>query len=264
MRRTFILFLLAFNLFDLSAQSGRLRPDTNNSSFFIRMENDQRKEIDSFYVAESGTGKEYVNGSIYIPYYTRAEHKPLLFNGKETSSSLVYKGRLFSNVPLIYDTYLDQVVYGDTSIVFNNVVSKIALNPGNISRFTLYPGNDTLLFRYFSDETDPLFNLEKGFYESVYNGRCQYIIRHKSHIYKRNGIDEYSYIPEGYLSTGNNFVRITSQRQFMNLFGTASDRIRSYLREKGIRIRRADKHQVADILKFYEKAEAAGQKNIVR
>ncbi len=255
MRRAFVLILLVFDLFELSAQSVHLRPDADNSSTFVKMENEQRNIIDSIYLAETGTGKEYVNGRIYIPYYTRAEHKPLLFDGKEASASLVYKGRLFSNVPLIYDTYLDQAVYGDTSIVFNNVVSKIALNPGNISRFTLYSNHDTLFFRYFSNETDPEFNLEKGFYESVYNGRCKYIIRHKSYIYKRNGVDEYSYIPEGYISTGDNFVRIASRRQFINLFGTASDRIRNYLREKGIRIRRADKHQIADILRFYESTE---------
>lgn len=259
MRRTLVLFQLAFVLCELSAQSDHLKPDADNRALFVKMEAGQLKEIDSLYVAGTGTGREFINGRIYIPYYTRAGKKPLLFNGKEIISSLVYKDRFFSNIPLQYDTYLDQVIYGDTSIIFNDVISKIALNAGNISRFTLYADHDTLVITHFSEESGRGFNLEKGFYESVYNGRSEFIIRHKSILYKQNGIDEYSYIPESYIRVGDKFVKITSKRQFVTLFGKASDRVKHFIKEKGIRIRKADKHQIADILRFYEKSEAVNR-----
>ncbi len=44
-----------------------------------------------------------------------------------------------------------------------------------------------------------------------------------------------------------------STTQFLKLFGDRSDAIRQYMRREKIRLRKADKHQITDILKFYER-----------
>ena len=54
---------------------------------------------------------------------------------------------------------------------------------------------------------------------------------------------------------GDGFVRITSRKQFVNLFGNRSKEIKKFIKEKRIRIPRADKQQIADILRFYESIE---------
>jgi hypothetical protein len=140
-------------------------------------------------------------------------------------------------------------------MVYNDIVRQVALNRDYISRFVLYFDNDTLTFRYFSDELDPAFTLEDGFYEVVYDGKYKYLIRHKSARYKLHGMDEYSYKPSGYVMVGDGFTRITSRKQFVNLFSGKSKEINRMITEKSIKIRMADKHQIADILRFYESIE---------
>jgi hypothetical protein len=68
----------------------------------------------------------------------------------------------------------------------------------------------------------------------------------------RNGVDEYGYKPAGYVMTDAGFTRITSRKQFVNLFGSKSKEIKQFIGSNGIRIRKADKNQIKNILVFYE------------
>jgi hypothetical protein len=51
---------------------------------------------------------------------------------------------------------------------------------------------------------------------------------------------------------GEGFVLITSQKRFVNLFGDKSKEIKQFIADRRIRIARADKHQITEILRFYE------------
>jgi hypothetical protein len=243
---TGLLLLVSFRGF---SQTFQLPVNTDNSELFVRIEKDQLKDIDSLYVVESGCGSDFISGREYSVYYFRSDHKPVLFYGRERTASLVYKGRRYANLVLQYDTFLDQVIY----MVYNNWnASQVALNSDNISRFDLYFDYDTLTFRYISDAVYPSFNLDDGFYEVTYDGKCKYIIRHGSTHYKRNGVDEYDYKPTGYVMINGGFIKITSQKQFVDLFGSKSKEIKQFVVNNRIRIRRADKRQITDIITFYE------------
>jgi hypothetical protein len=255
MIKTIISGLLLLVLFEGSSQTNHLSLDTDNSEFFVRIEKEQLKFLDSLYTVETGCGKDFINGRDYVQYYPRSEHKPILYPDKEGTASLTYRGRAYRNLVLHYDTYFDQVIYGIKTTTSRDYVRQVALNSDNISQFVLYFDHDTLTFRYFSNKLDPYFNLDDGFYEVVYNGRCKYLVRHMSTHYMLNGVDEYSYDPSGYVMVGDGFVRITSRKQFVHLFGKRSKEIKQTIKERRISIRRADKHQIADILRFYESIE---------
>jgi len=252
MRKKIIAGLLLLISFEGFSQTNHLPLNDDNSDFFVRTEKEQLKYLDSLYVAETGYGSDFINGRDYIQYYFRSDQKPILHYDRERTASLIYRGRIYNNLVLQYDTYSDKVIYSDNSMVYNDIVRQVSLNNDNINRFILYFDNDTLTFRYFSDKSDPAFNLEDGFYEVVYDGTCKYLVRHKSTKYKLHGVDEYSYKPSGYVSVGDGFVRITSRKQFVNLFSGKSEEINRIIAEKRIKIRMADKHQIADILRFYE------------
>jgi hypothetical protein len=255
MLKSIISGLLVLVSFEGLTQTNHLPLNTDNSEFFVTTEKTQLKDLDSFYVAETGCGRNYINGRDYVPYYLRSEHKPLLFPERERTASLIFCGRKYSNLVLQYDTFLDQIIYGIKSTTSSDIVRQVALNSDNISRFVLYFDNDTLNFRYFSSMLDPGFNLDEGFYEVVYNSRCKYLLKHKSTHYKLNAVDEYSYEPSGFIMVNNGFVSISSRKQFVNLFGNRSKEINQYIKEKKIRLLKADKHQIADILRFYESIE---------
>jgi hypothetical protein len=255
MIKTIITGLLAFFSFEVFPQINYLPVNSDNRDLFVQTEKEQRKELDSLYVAETGSGTDFINGRDYTQYFLRSEHKPLLYSERERTASLTYCGRVYSNLVLQYDIYLDKVIYGIKTATSNDIVRRVALNSDNISRFDLCFDNDTLIFRHFSARLDQGFNLDDGFYEVVYDGRCKYLLKYKSTRYKLNGVDEYSFDLSGYVMIGEGFVRITSRKQFVGLFGYRSEVIKQYIKEKRIKINKAEKHQIADILKFYESIE---------
>jgi hypothetical protein len=68
----------------------------------------------------------------------------------------------------------------------------------------------------------------------------------------RNGVDDYDYKPIGYVMIDDGFVKITSRKKFVNLFGSKSKEIKQFIGNNRIRIGRADKYQIKNILRFYE------------
>lgn len=250
-----IILLLILGSSKVSTQTWQLTPDTDNTEFFVNLENEQHKYLDSLFADKTGTKRSFISGKNYSPYYTLSNHKPILFYGKERTASLISGGKLFRNIDLQYDTYLDILIYENKGLIFNSLAGLIALNSDYVNRFDLYFENDTLSFCYFSPAIDPAFNLEPGFYELVYDGRCKYMVKHKSTRSKVNGIEDYWYDPEGFVKVGEQYVKISSLRQFVHLFGSASVNIRQFIAKKNIRIRDAGKNQITDILRFYESIE---------
>lgn len=255
MKTILIIVLLILGSFKASAQTCHPTLDKDNTKFFVYYENEQLKHLDSLYADKTVAKQIFINGKNYSQYYTMSIHKPILFYGKERTASLISGGRLYNNVDLQYDTYLDMLIYENKRLIFNSLAGLIALNSDYIDRFDLYFENDTLSFRYFSAGIDPGFNLDPGFYELAYDGRCKYLVKHKSTRSKLNGIDDYWYDQEGFVKLGEEYVRISSLRQFINLFGSASVKIRQFIAKRNIRIRGAEKNQIADILRFYESIE---------
>jgi len=192
-----------------------------------------------------------VNGRDYIRYFFRSKDKPLLRSEEERSASLIFNNRKYEDLPLQYDMYTGEVIYTDSKLILNNKICEVALNSDNISRFDLFFKHDTMTFKYFRN--DPAFNLEEGFYEVVHDGECKYIIRHVSVLYLSDGVEKYPYTPESYIRVADQYVSSGSRKQFLMLFGDRSDEIRQYIHREKIRFRKADKNQITDILKYYER-----------
>ena len=137
----------------------------------------------------------------------RSNFKPILFIDKKHSSSITLKGKEYNDIDLNYDTYLDEVIYIDSTRAFIYMPFEVALNKDNVDCFKFYYINDTITFKYFSNEASPDFNLQDGFYEVVYDGECKYLVRHKSTTFESNGIKEYLYTSVGYVKVGNGFFK---------------------------------------------------------
>jgi len=196
--------------------------------------------------------KEFINGKEYEPYYLRSKSKPVLMPDIERTATLFTKTRKYSNLSLQYDTFLDDVIYTDTSRTINFRFPQIALNKDIVEGFNLYFDRDSMVFKYFAAPECTKENLSEGFYEIVYTGASRYIIRHTSSFYVREGLNEYKYTPENYISVGDKFFRIKSKGSLLELFGDKSDEMKKYLQMSRIKIKQADKYQFANILKFYD------------
>ena len=210
------------------------------------------------YLEKTGPARAFIDGKNYYPYYLNAKNIPLLRNEERRSARLTINGRSYENLVLKYDTYTDDIIYTDDSLIYDNRVRQVALNKYKVSSFDLIFSYDTLFFRYFSKESDSTFNLPEGFYEVARSGEVTYLIRHRSYAtkaapgYNAPSLRDYVYKPENYIRIDNDFVRITSRRQFTQLFGEHSHEINRYLQSRRINISKADKRQIIEVLRYYE------------
>lgn len=250
MSKYFIPFLFFFfSAYGIAQQSYVLneekRQDTDMSD--IRILN-----LYNLYYSKIGIVDKLINGKEYIPYYFRSKLKPLFFYGKKRTSSLKLGGRTYNQIPLQYDTYLDELIYTDTSRIYNNVVYQIALNKDPVDGFSMVFGSDSLFFRNMRNTLTSYFNLKEGFYEVVYDGRSKYIIRHQSVAIEKDAIEEYFYRKAGYVKIGDKYTKLTSARKLIKLFGDRSEEVKKYIRSSAIKLRDADKMQIAGILNYYD------------
>jgi hypothetical protein len=212
----------------------------------------QVQYIKDSYSSKVEAPKEIINGKEYESYYRQSKSKPLLFPEKQRTATLFTKTRQFNNLTLQYDTYLDDVIYTDTQRTLNYRYPQIALNKDIVEGFNLYFEDDSLIFRYFGTPECNNNNLKEGFYEVAYQGKCKFIIKHKSSLYERDGLNEYKYFHEYYISSGNTFYKITNRKSFLNLFGERSGEIKKHLHASRTKIRHAEKGQLISVLKFYD------------
>jgi hypothetical protein len=238
------------------AQNGNLLKFNSSSDLQDKNINstiDRQKEfIKNSYSEKIEAPKELINGKEYESYYTRSKNKPLLFADKSRTASIITKSRRYNNLTLQYDTFLDEVIYTDTSQTINYRFPQIALNKNIIVGFNLYFADDSLIFKYFRLPECSEKKLLEGFYEIVYEGKSKYIIKHESGFYEKEGSKEYKYSPKNYISIGDNFFKIKNRKSLLQLFGEKSRDIKKFMHISRIRFRQADKRQIESVLKFYD------------
>lgn len=240
----------------LPAQTGnklnvsRLK-DQNDTDIISQIDR-QKAYIKELYAGKIEAQKELINGKEYEPYYTRSKIKPLLFTEKPRTASIITGTRRYNNLTLQYDTFLDEMVYTDTSRTINYRFPQIALNKDIIEEIRLYFSDDSLIFKYFRKPDCTSRNLEEGFYEVVYEGKSSYIIKHTSSFYERQGLNEYKYSPKNFIRTGDKYFRIKSKGSLLRLFGERSGEVKSFLHLSRIRMKQVDKSGLVSILKYYD------------
>jgi hypothetical protein len=217
----------------------------------------QIEYIRSTYSEKLAAKNEIANGKEYISYYVQSQQKPLLYLKKKRSGTLYTTLRKYNNLDLQYDTFLDEVIFTDTTKMVNFSFPRIALNKDIVDGFSLYFVDDSMHFKYLRMPECSKKNLKEGFYEIAYTGKSQYLIRHHSSYFMREGLNEYQYSPENYISTGGDFFKITGKKSLINLFGEKAGDIKKFLHMARIRVREADKKQFISILKYYDSLNKA-------
>lgn len=210
-----------------------------------------KETLDSIYAIRTGTENAFINGTEYFSYHYRAKHKPLLRYGEERSAEIIVNGRKYDGMVLQYDTYTDEVIFSEMDNDFGKNLYHISLKRDLIGGFTLFFRTDTIRFRYFTAE-ETGGDIPPGFYEVAYEGTTGYLIRHRSVVHQRNGIDEYYYSPVGYLITPDGYRRITSGNKFSKLFGEGSEEMKEMVERQGIKLRKAGKREMIRLLQAYD------------
>ena len=154
--------------------------------------------------AQLYNGTEYVNADPTItgdPYFLGK----WIING-----SLVYNNVTYSDVPLLYDTWNDLVI----SQRYNNGVLMTLISE-KIKSFAL--GNHTFI-RVTKNATDNA-SLTAGFYELIYDGNTQVIVRHRKQIYESTSLEK-SFVESThyFVRKGGKYFAIKNKKDLFDLF----------------------------------------------
>ena len=226
------------------SNTGKKSPDPNADQQLEFLKNLYSENLEKI--------REMINGKEYEPYYVRSDVKPLLLPEKKRRASLSTKTRLFENLTLEYDTFLDEIIFTDTSRTVNYRFPQISLNKDLIDGFVLYFDNGSMTFRNFRQPDCSALRLQEGFYEVAYEGKSSLLIQHRSTYYQKEGLDNYQYSPRFYISTGQGFYVIKSAKELLAMFGSKAHLVKAFMHSSRVKIRRADKDQIVSILKYYD------------
>lgn len=212
----------------------------------------QKSYLEKIYFSSVTTPNELINGKEYLPYFWRSGTNPLLLVNRNRTATLFFRDMQIKNLSLQYDTFRDEVIYTDNTRTVNGQLAQIALNKYNIKGFNLYFDYDSIVFRYFSFTSKDADKMKNGFYEVAYDGKSLFLIKHRSTVYNKEGLDKYAYSPERYIFSGNAWVKISSGKSLMKIFGDRKKEMSSMLNKSKIKIHSASKGQIAEILKYYD------------
>ena len=229
-----------------AAVTGQAPPNKAERSQDINL---QKKHLYSLYYESVSVPNELINGKEYLPYYLYSKHNPMLFEGEVPNATLKINGREYRNTKLQYDTYLDDVIYTDTSRMVDNAYPCIALNKDIVEGFEVFFRGDSMIFRYL---IFPGKEIDDGFFEIAYDGDTRFIIRHKSSQYIYDAVKEYKYSPERYILTGGKFHEIKNSRAFLALLGEKAGDVKAYMKKARIKFRTADKYDMINVVSYYD------------
>jgi hypothetical protein len=218
----------------------------------------QTNYIIRLYYQIIATPKDIINGKECLPYSFRGNTTPMFFSRDKLNATLYVNNRQYKNIKLQYDTFKDDLIYIDTSRIINFEFPRITLNKDIIEGFSLYINGDIINFRHlrFPENSDK--KLVDGFYEVVYEeSSTRFIIKNRSTLYNKEGLNEYKYSPERYVSLGEKYNKIRNKKNFILMFGNHSQEIKEFLHKAKIRIIKAGKDQIIEVLKYYDSLKAS-------
>jgi hypothetical protein len=258
--RFFLLFALALLLDSgLKAQVVSLSHLPVNSGYpdvkGLKLNSSGSEGISNLYLASVTHQNDFINGIEYIPYFYRGKTSPFMFSGMFFHATLYFNNRKFENISLQYDTFLDELVYTDTTRILHSALPRISLNRELVQGFSFNYNWNSYNFRYLKFSPDVLDSPAEGFYEVVYEGSSMFIIRHRSLEYVRDAINEYKYYNIKYIRIGNKFRKVTNLKEFLLAFGDKSEAVKDFIQKERIRFRKASKIQISEILRFYDGLE---------
>jgi hypothetical protein len=250
-----ILFFLALSIRGSGqvVSQGKSSLNANeNKTADIQLVTQQSRFLNDLYYQKITVPKEIINGKEYLPYFYRSKTTPLLFSGQSFNATLYLNNRRYENIKLQYDTYLDEIIYTDTSRMLNFTFPMIALNKDIVDGFSICPNGDSLIFKHLLFTGKPGEKLADGFYQIVHDGLTKCLIKHRSTIFEKEAVNAYHYSPETYILLENKYFKVTNKKNFILMFGELAPKIKKYINESGIRIRKTGNKQIAEVLKYYE------------
>jgi len=186
-------------------------------------------------------GLEYVN---YAKSYLKGHQ--FYRTDDETEGTILYDGARYTQVPLLYDLVLDQVV-----IEHPDGAYKISLITEKVKEFSL------LGHTFIRLEQDTLSNspIRPGFHDLLVAGNTTVLVRRTKNIQERPtqvGMEGEFHTKDKYFVQKNNrFYQVHSKKSVLQLFPNQKRELQKYARSNKLNFRKKREAAIMNLIQFY-------------
>lgn len=189
-----------------------------------------------------GLGGRLFNGYIYKGYESTMQGSPFLDNQESFSRGVVeYDGETFSNVPLKYDIYADQLIaqFGDDA--------PIQLVKDKIKSFDL-------LHRHFIQITNG--KVKNGFYHELYGGKSQIINKIEKQTEANKSLRIFMPVhdyQQYYILKNGSYIPVNSLGDVLDVFADKKKELRDFIKNDNLQFNKLKEYSMAQIAQYYDR-----------
>jgi len=192
-----------------------------------------------------------LNGREYKYYFRPQVSSPLIPEDPAPTATVLIRNTRYENVMLLYDTFMDLVVYYNPGDLSRTGVATVTVNRHLIDEFTLQLASGRARFRYLTFPEDQQGGLSSGFYEIVSEGDRKFIIDHNAVQKVQEGAVVYQYTTERYIITPSAVFKIKGNKSLIKALSDEAEEVNTYLRKFKIQVRSADREQIRGVIEYY-------------
>jgi len=204
---------------------------------------DIRHLSDSLY----GTDLGLINGEDYRYRHTGIDGHPYYRDNSWIHGTVTSGEREHRDLLLRYDIFDDRVILSHTT---GSETFMIALNKMVIGEFTLEEDHFIQLF-----DRDIVNNFpEPGYYQEVYTGKVQLLVKRKKYISGSSGqqLGEFRSDPLKLVRKDGVYHKLNGRNSLLKILADRKEPVSDYIRSNAIDVRNAPDSDLARIFRFYD------------
>ncbi|MFI5136477.1 MAG: hypothetical protein ACHQIM_01535 [Sphingobacteriales bacterium] len=217
---------------------------------------------------DSSSQQNAFNNAVTL-YYSSIGKQAGIFNGTEynlydplikgnayfsdvnafTPGSVYYDGAFYKNVPMLYDIYIDEVV----ALLYNHY-SMYTLIKEKVAGFNFLNHH---FVNINSDTSGSNSNLKSGFYDQLYAGKCEILIKREKNIQSSVGAgtapeDYFRGNTKWFLRKNNIYYSFGGQGSLLKLLVDRKKELKQYIRSNQIKFQDKPEEAMVQIVSFYD------------
>lgn len=191
-----------------------------------------------------------LNGREYSIAFRGATTHPFFGTRDLTNEQVVCRGRMYTNIQLLYDTYGDILVLRHRDS--RGLYTLIELDKKYVDRFTLQ-GHQ---FRKMNNEKSPEASLADGYFEVVYDGEyVKLVAKHQKESYVNASSRDYRASVRYFFVKGRQWSEVRNNSSAFNLIPGGKRQIAAFIKKNKIRMGRHEEQKLASVAMYCDNLE---------
>lgn len=192
-----------------------------------------------------GEQSEFYNGRRYYLLPQAFKGSPYFLESVSFEPAVInYNNIWYKNVPILYDAYADLMVSSSGNVFYSFRKEEL--------RDILLAGHHFV----FLDSLKSL-NLSPGYYDQLYNGSSQVLVRRSRAVVKRTNGQSietlYENIDAIYVKRGGAYLPVSSKHSVLKVFKDKAAQLKEYLSSNKIPYRKDKENSIAKLAAYYDK-----------